>query len=99
MACDLRIAAETARLGFREHWLGLISDWVCYGAPVHGPDGSQVGVIDLSTSWTHANPLGQTTVASMARLVEHERGPAPITRVVDPSVACDREKLGPGRAE
>ena len=55
-----------------EHWLGLISDWVCYGAPVHGPDGSQVGVIDLSTSWTHANPLGQTTVASMARLVEHE---------------------------
>src|SRR4029453_18509817 len=34
-----------------EHWLDRVNDWVCYGAPVHGRDGTQLGVIDLSTSW------------------------------------------------
>jgi transcriptional regulator of acetoin/glycerol metabolism len=53
-----------------EHWLGPVNDWVCYGAPVHAPDGTQLGVIDLSTSWQRANPLGLTTVATMARLIE-----------------------------
>ncbi len=55
-----------------EHWLSRVGDWVCYGAPVHGRDGTQVGVIDLSTSWKRANPLALTTVASMARLIDHE---------------------------
>jgi transcriptional regulator of acetoin/glycerol metabolism len=55
-----------------EHWLTPVSDWVCYGAPVHGRDGTQLGVIDLSTSWKRANPLALITVASMARLIEHE---------------------------
>ncbi|HEY7069885.1 MAG TPA: hypothetical protein VH479_07230 [Acidimicrobiales bacterium] len=55
-----------------EHWLGLANDWVCYGAPVHGPDGSRLGVIGLSTTWRRANPLGLTTVATMARLIEIE---------------------------
>ncbi len=55
-----------------EHWLSPVQDWVCYGAPVHAPDGTQVGAIDLSTTWKHANPLALATVASMARLVEHE---------------------------
>lgn len=40
MACDLRIAAETARLGFREHWLGLI--------PGHGGATRLVKLIGLS---------------------------------------------------
>jgi hypothetical protein len=55
-----------------EHWMDPFNDWVCYGAPVHAPDGTQLGVIDLSTSWKRANPLALSTVASMARLVEHE---------------------------
>jgi hypothetical protein len=55
-----------------EHWLSPVQDWVCYSAPVHGPDGAQVGAIDLSTTWRHANPLALATVTSMARLVEHE---------------------------
>jgi len=55
-----------------EHWLGPVNDWVCYGAPVHSPDGTQIGVIDLSTSWRRANPLGLTTVATMAQLIEIE---------------------------
>jgi enoyl-CoA hydratase/carnithine racemase len=40
MACDLRIAAETARLGFREHWLGLV--------PGHGGATRLVKLIGLS---------------------------------------------------
>jgi hypothetical protein len=55
-----------------EHWLGPVNDWVCYGAPVHAADGTQIGVIDLSTSWRRANPLGLTTVATLARLIEIE---------------------------
>ena len=67
-----------------EHWVDPVRDWVCYAAPIHAPDGTQVGAIDLSTTWKHANPLALSTVASMARLVEHELrnsphlfGPAP----------------------
>jgi len=40
MACDLRVAAETARLGFREHWLGLV--------PGHGGATRLVKLIGLS---------------------------------------------------
>jgi transcriptional regulator of acetoin/glycerol metabolism len=55
-----------------EHWLGRVNDWVCYGAPVHAADGTQLGVISMSTSWRRANPLGLTTVATIARLIEVE---------------------------
>jgi hypothetical protein len=55
-----------------EHWLDRVNDWVCYGAPVHGRDGTQLGVIDLSTSWKRTNPLALSTVAALARLIEHE---------------------------
>jgi hypothetical protein len=55
-----------------EHWLSPVGEWVCYGAPVHDVDGTQIGAIDLSITYRRANPLGQATVASMARLVEHE---------------------------
>jgi hypothetical protein len=69
----LALAADRPVTVFgNEHWLNPVSDWVCYGAPVHGRDGTQLGVIDLSTSWTRANPLALVTVASMARLIEHE---------------------------
>jgi hypothetical protein len=55
-----------------EHWLSPVAEWVCYAAPVHDVDGTQIGAIDLSVTYRHANPLGQATVASMAGLVEHE---------------------------
>ena len=55
-----------------EHWLTPFRDWVCYAAPVHAPDGSLVGGINLSTQWDHANPLGLTTATTLARLAEHE---------------------------
>ena len=69
----LALAADRPASVFStEHWVDPVRDWVCYAAPIHAPDGTQVGAIDLSTKWKHANPLALSTVASMARLVEHE---------------------------
>jgi hypothetical protein len=59
-----------------EHWYEPVRDWVCYSAPVRGPDRSIVGVIDLSTTWDRANPLGLRTVGTLARLMELELVPA-----------------------
>jgi hypothetical protein len=55
-----------------EHWCAAVQDWVCYAAPVRGPDGRPIGVLDLSTTWRRATPLGLTTVAALARLVEQQ---------------------------
>lgn len=69
----LALAADRPTAVFSsEHWMDPVRDWVCYAAPIHGRDGTTIGAIDLSTTWKHANPLGLTTVASLARLVEHE---------------------------
>ena len=77
----LALAADQPAAVFAtEHWWGPASDWVCYGAPIHAADGTQVGVIDLSTSWNRANPLALSTVGAMARLIEHE------LRLVSPRV-------------
>lgn len=69
----LALAADRPASVFStEHWIDPARDWVCYAAPIHAPDGTQVGAINLSTTWKQANPLALATVASMARLVEHE---------------------------
>ena len=69
----LALAADRPTTVFSsEHWMDPVHEWVCYAAPIHGPDGATIGAVDLSTTWKHANPLGLTTVASLARLVEHE---------------------------
>jgi hypothetical protein len=67
LAADLGVSVFAT-----EHWLTRFRDWVCYAAPVHASDGSQVGALNLATKWDHANPLGLTTVTAMARVVEHE---------------------------
>jgi hypothetical protein len=55
-----------------EHWCEGVQDWVCYSAPVHDASGKPVGVIDLSSTWDRAHPLGLPTVTAMARLVEQQ---------------------------
>jgi hypothetical protein len=55
-----------------EHWCAAVHDWVCYSAPVRDHTGRPVGVIDLSTTWDHANPLGLPTVNALARVVENQ---------------------------
>lgn len=55
-----------------EHYSPIVQDWVCYSAPIHDPrTGARAGVLDLSTSWTRANPLALATVTSLARNLEH----------------------------
>jgi hypothetical protein len=80
----LALAADMPAVVFAtEHWMDRARDWVCYSSPVHAADGTQLGVLDLSTKWDHANPLGLTTVATMARVVEHELRQHPDRPVVD----------------
>lgn len=101
----LALAADCPTAVFAgEHWISSVKDWVCYAAPVHAPDGTQVGAIDLSTTWQHANPLALPTVATLARIVEAEMrpdrstdtplGPALELRVLgEPRASIDGEPL------
>ena len=74
----LALAADRPASVFStEHWIDPVRDWVCYAAPIHAPDATQVGAINLSTTWKHANPLALSTIASMARLVEYELRTSP----------------------
>jgi hypothetical protein len=69
----LSLAADRPTAVFSaEHWTDPVHEWVCYGAPVRGPDGVQVGALNLSTSWKNAHPLALATVSAMAQVVEHE---------------------------
>lgn len=66
------VTGRPAAVFATEHWSTPVRDWVCYSAPVRLPDGSVAGVIDLSTTWDRANPLGLGTVGAIARLIEVE---------------------------
>jgi hypothetical protein len=74
----LALAADQPSSVFStEHWVDPVRDWVCYAAPIHAPDTTQIGAINLSTTWKHANPLALATIGSLARLVEHELRTSP----------------------
>ena len=69
--------AITARTGApsmvfsAEHYASMVHNWVCWAAPLHDPvTGSQIGVIDLSTTWDRTHPIGLATARVMARLIE-----------------------------
>jgi hypothetical protein len=69
-----------------EHWCTAVHDWVCYSAPVLDAAGRPLGIVDLSTTWDHANPLGLSMVNALVRVVEQQTrlSPAP----PDPAVAA-----------
>jgi hypothetical protein len=66
------VTGEPASVFSVEHWCDGVRDWVCWAAPVRGPDGRPVGVLDLSTTWSRNTPLGLPTVTSIARLAEQQ---------------------------
>ncbi|MFI8189424.1 GAF domain-containing protein [Streptomyces sp. NPDC085946] len=53
-----------------EHLVTALHGWVCYCAPIHGPDGRVLGVLDLSTTWDRSHPLAMATVRSLVTAVE-----------------------------
>ncbi|WP_235032373.1 transcriptional regulator [Actinacidiphila yanglinensis] len=53
-----------------EHLVAALHGWVCYCAPIHGPDGRVLGVLDLSTTWDRSHPLALPTVRTLASAIE-----------------------------
>ena len=60
-----------ASVNSAEHFNSCVHDWTCWAAPVHDPaTGQQLGVLDLSTTWDRAHPMGTAMAAALARLLE-----------------------------
>jgi len=53
-----------------EHLVAALHGWVCYCAPIHGPDGRVLGVLDLSTTWDRSHPLALPTVRGLTSAIE-----------------------------
>ncbi len=71
-ALDLanRMAAP-AMVFSAEHYAPIVHNWVCWAAPLHDPvTGTQLGVIDISTTWDRTHPIGLATARVLARLIE-----------------------------
>jgi transcriptional regulator of acetoin/glycerol metabolism len=77
-ALDLALRLDqTATVYSAEHFASCVHDWVCWAAPVHDPrTGRQLGVLDLSTTWDRAHPIGLATAGALAKLVERAIQPA-----------------------
>jgi GAF domain len=71
-ALDLALRLDRPATVFSaEHFTSCVHDWTCWAAPVHDPaTGRQLGVLDLSTTWDRAHPLGTATATAFARLLE-----------------------------
>ncbi|WP_395659953.1 transcriptional regulator [Nocardioides sp.] len=71
-ALDLANRLDAPQMVFSaEHYASIVHNWVCWAAPVHDPvTGTQLGVIDLSTTWDRTHPIGLATARVMARLIE-----------------------------
>ncbi|WP_127479714.1 helix-turn-helix domain-containing protein [Nocardioides pantholopis] len=54
-----------------EHYAPIVHNWVCWAAPLRDPvTGTQLGVLDLSTTWDRTHPIGLATARVLARLIE-----------------------------
>jgi len=70
-ALDLALRLDHATTVFSaEHYSSCLHGWVCWAAPVHDPrTGRQLGVLDLSTTWDRAHPIGLATAEALSTLV------------------------------
>src|SRR5215467_5828950 len=73
-ALDLALRLDRAATVYSaEHFSSCVHGWVCWAAPVHDPGtGRQLGVLDLSTTWDRAHPIGLATAEALARLLARE---------------------------
>lgn len=59
---------EPSEVFSAEHWSRAVHDWVCYSAPIRDQgSGRLLGVLDLSTTYDRAHPLGLSTATLLAR--------------------------------
>ncbi|MEU0458413.1 GAF domain-containing protein [Streptomyces sp. NPDC006129] len=77
-----------------EHLVSALHGWVCYCAPVHGPDGRVLGVLDLSTTWDRSHPLAMSTVRTLVSTIEARLGPEAVSGPGEVRLTC----LGAERA-
>ena len=80
-----------------EHYAPIVHSWVCWAAPVHDPvTGTQLGVLDLSTTWDRAHPIGSATAQALARLLETAvpPGTTSTSRLTMPSTGLHLRLLG-----
>lgn len=77
-ALSLALRNGTASTVFSaEHLVHALHGWVCYCTPLHGPDGTVLGVLDLSSTWDRSHPLAMPALRTLAGAVEErlaERG-------------------------
>ncbi|MFF8636890.1 GAF domain-containing protein [Streptomyces pilosus] len=79
-----------------EHLVSALHGWVCYCAPVRGPDGRVLGVLDMSTTWDRSHPLAMSTVRSLAATIESRLRAEPPRR--EDTAPIRLTCLGAGRA-
>lgn len=53
-----------------EHLVAALHGWVCYSAPIHGPDGRKLGVLDLSSRWERSHPAVMSSVRALVTAAE-----------------------------
>ncbi|MGC2998900.1 GAF domain-containing protein [Streptomyces sp. G35A] len=82
-----------------EHLVSALHGWVCYCAPIHGPDGRVLGVLDLSTTWDRSHPLAMSTVRTLVSTIETRLASEPPRPAPDPHPSPVRLTcLGAGQA-
>lgn len=70
-ALSLALRNDVAATVFSaEHLVHALHGWVCYCAPIHGPDGSVLGVLDLSSTWDRSHPLAMPALRTLTAAVE-----------------------------
>jgi transcriptional regulator of acetoin/glycerol metabolism len=104
-ALDLATRHDAPSMVFSaEHYAQVVHNWVCWAAPVHDPvSGEQLGVIDLSTTWDRAHPIGLATARVMARLIEtampaSQHHPSAAGQSTSPVEGLDLSLLGAAQA-
>ncbi len=81
-----------------EHFAHAVEGWVCWASPVYDQrTGRALGVVDLSTTWDRAQPLGPATASALAQLVQMAAAAAPPVVVAAPA-GLELRLLGAGEA-
>jgi hypothetical protein len=60
------------RIAGAEHYNSAVRPWSCCAAPIHGPDGQVLGVVDLTGDERMASPRALALCRAAARAVEAE---------------------------